>query len=189
MEKDFKFLLFIFISVSLNVPCQYWPVLMSVNNIFCEPYCIVAFFFFLSIWPDSNWNLFFLFSTRDMSTSPMTLCPWWICGDWFSFSPEHSQTVLSNCRHYTGENTHFIFRTVLSKRRPRVYHLYGLQLFSKGTTLWTFFFCSLRKIPHIIALSKQTATIRLMDWQTSGSSTPLFLSVCALVPYVCFCHQ
>lgn len=46
-----------------------------------------------------------------------------------------------------------------------------------------FFFRSLWKMPHIIALSKQTTTTRLMDWQCPDSSTPLFLSVYAPAPY------
>lgn len=52
------------------------------------------------MWSDSNPNLFLPVSTRDMSPSPMTLCPWWICGD-FPFSPQPSQTVWSDCRHFT----------------------------------------------------------------------------------------
>ncbi len=116
---------------------------------------------------------FLLLSMQDMSPSPMTLCPWWICGDCFvlfCFSPEHSLTVLWRCRHFTEGIIHFILRTILSKYWPQVYRLYGLQLFSKGTILWTLFF-----LLFWVALSKQLLS-------TQRTDRPLALQP-VLVPY------
>ena len=52
---------------------------------------IVVFLF--SMLTESNSNLFLLFSTRDMSTSPTTLCPWWICGD-FLLKRKEPRTLI-----------------------------------------------------------------------------------------------
>lgn len=162
---------------------------MSVNNIFCEQYCIVASFFFC---PNEQTltEICSSFSARGTCQHHR----WHCVHDGFA--------VIGFLFH---QNTHRLFYQTADIIPEKTLILFSGRYWANAGHEFTiymdfncsqreqhyepFFFCSLRKIPHIIALSKQTATIRLMDWQTSGSSTPLFLSVCALVPYVCFCHQ
>lgn len=91
----------------------------------------------LTVWA-FNWNVFLLFqhaghvTITDGTVSMMDL-RWSL-----SFvSPKHSQTVSSS---WGKKTLIFIFRAVLSRCWPRVYHNYGPRLFSKRTTLQTFFF-------------------------------------------------
>lgn len=83
--------------------------------------------------------------TRDMSPSPTTRSPWWICDDFlwnlFIFFHKNTHRLFYQTADIVLEKTLILFSgQYWAKCRPQVYHSHGLQLFSKGTTLWTFFF-------------------------------------------------
>ena len=89
----------------------------------------------------------------------------------FLFSPQPSQTVLSNCRHFT-EGKHSSYIQDGTEQMPATSLLLtdlNCSQREQHCELYFFFclicflFCSLRKILLIIALSKQTTTIRLLD--------------------------
>lgn len=117
-----------------------------------------------------NQFFFLLLSTQDMSPSPTALCPWWICGDLFWFLHEIKDRLFYQAADIFRRKHSFYFLdgTVLSKSRPQVYHVFQIFIVLKGNNivkyiyLHIFAFCSLR-ILHIIALSKQTTTIYLID--------------------------
>lgn len=82
---------------------------------------------------------------RDMSPSPTTRSPWWICDDFlwnlFIFFHKNTHRLFYQTADIVLEKTLILFSgRYWAKCRPQVYHSHGLQLFSKGTTLWTFFF-------------------------------------------------
>lgn len=120
------------------------------------------------------------FSTRDMSPSPMTLCPLWICGDFFFLSFLFFTTTLIDCfmKLQTGETLILLSGRYWANTDHKfyIYIDFSCSQREQHFSFFFFFFCCVRKSLHVIALSKKTTTTHLTDWQTSGSATPLFLS-------------